>query len=117
MAPRPNRKIAMFRNFVIAALAANCLVTPAAAQVRPASVTIKLADLDLSRSRDVRRLDLRIGRAAADVCRPESTLDLTGMIAGAHCKRDTVAAAKIQRDRVVAKTARNRVSIHALLGS
>ena len=97
----------MFRTVIIAALAAGCLVVPAVAQVRPASVAIKLADLDLSHTRDVRRLDLRIGRAAADVCRPESTLDLTGIIAGARCTRDSVASTRIQRDRAVAKVAKH----------
>ncbi|UAJ10111.1 UrcA family protein [Polymorphobacter megasporae] len=79
---------------------------PAAAQAPPASIALKLADLDLSRARDVRRLDLRIARAAADVCRPESTLDLTGTIAGVRCRRDTVSATKMQRDRAVAKFAK-----------
>jgi UrcA family protein len=95
----------MIRNLMIAALAANCFVVPAAAQVRPAIATIKLADLDLSRRRDVRRLDLRIARAAADLCRPESALDPVGGIAGGRCTRETIDAAKIQRDRIVAKFA------------
>lgn len=98
----------MLRNLMIAALAANCLVVPLAAQVQPVSLALKLDGLDLGRTRDILRLDHRIARAAATVCRPESTLDLQSVNAAIQCTRDTIDATRQQRDRAVAKFAINR---------
>ncbi|WP_420382160.1 UrcA family protein [Novosphingobium sp.] len=82
----------MIRKLTVAALAAICFVAPAAAQDEYTSIAVKVADLNLSRPRDVRRLDLRIARAAETVCQPETRLDLHAVNGITQCKRESVAA-------------------------
>jgi UrcA family protein len=89
-------------NFIVAAIAATCLVAPASVQVALPSLVVRVADLDLSRTRDLRRLDRRISRAAATVCQPESQLDLEGINSALQCRRDTLAASRQLRDHAVA---------------
>lgn len=71
-----------------AALAAALLVAPAAAQDRaPAtrSQTVTHADLNLRDARDVARLDLRITRAARELCGEASALDVVGRRKARQC--------------------------------
>ena len=93
----------MNRQLVIAALAAICLVAPAAAQTSDRSVAVRHADINLSRSRDVVRLDRRIARAAANLCALASSFDLEGRLNKNQCVESSIAAARIQRDRAVAR--------------
>lgn len=91
----------MVRPFLLVALATSCLAMPATAQTDGGVAIVRHADLDLSRVRDVKRLDRRISRAAAAACGPVSSLDPGGANLHAHCMRETIAATRIQRDALV----------------
>ncbi len=94
----------MKRLFLIAAFAASGLAMPASAQDARTSIVVDHEDLDLGRSKDVTRLDLRIARAASEACGPVSSFDLEGAIDKPRCERDAIAAARPLRDRLVAQS-------------
>ena len=74
----------------VAALAAALLVAPATAQDTQ-SRTVAHADLNLRDARDVNRLDLRIARAARDLCGNPSALDMVGRRKARQCADAAVA--------------------------
>ena len=95
----------MKKMLTLAAFAAALLVAPASAQ--PGSTpsptqTVSYADLDLSRSSDVERLDRRIARAAQAACGPVSSSDPRGKIEARRCRAQAQQAAALQRDRAIA---------------
>lgn len=86
-----------------AALAAALLVAPAVAQDHaPAtrSQTVSSADLDLRDARDVARLDLRIARAARQLCGDASAFDMIGRRKARQCA--DAAAARVADARAAA---------------
>jgi UrcA family protein len=87
----------MQRPLLVAALAASCLVAPAAAQTARHSVTVRHDDLDLSSREGQARLDRRIGRVAREACGRPSPMDLPGSNARPGCVRDAVVSAQRQR--------------------
>uniref|UniRef100_UPI0035CB1047 UrcA family protein n=1 Tax=uncultured Sphingomonas sp. TaxID=158754 RepID=UPI0035CB1047 len=91
----------MIRSFTLVALATSCLAMPATAQTGDGIAIVHHADLDLSRMRDIKRLDRRISRAAAAACGPVSTIDPVGTNLHVLCTRETIAAARKQRDAAV----------------
>lgn len=90
---------------VVAALAAACLVAPAAqAQHVTRTQRVTHADLNLRDADDVARLDRRIARIAADLCGPVSAYDRAGMRQARACAVSAVARVTPVRDRVIAGT-------------
>lgn len=93
----------MKRITMIAAFAASCLAVPASAQDVGSSVVVAHDDLDLAKSSDVSRLDLRIAHAANEACGSVSSIDLEGMVRKPRCERDAVVAVRPMRDRLIAQ--------------
>lgn len=92
-----------------AAAAATLVAAPAAAQhatVETHSASVSRAGLDLSRKGDVRTLDRRLGRAAAEVCGTASQFDLVGQRKVRHCRADTVARLADDRAQLIAAARR-----------
>lgn len=71
-----------------AALAAACLVVPAAAAPQSRSVAVRIADLDLSTRAGAARLERRVHRAAVMLCGTASGFDLTGQNDARRCVAD-----------------------------
>ena len=64
------------------------------------------ADLDLSSQAGQRTLDLRIARAARDVCGKPSDADLVGQNKARECRQDVVARTSAERDALLAAAGR-----------
>ena len=82
--------------------------TPALAETPAAETNVSLvrvADLDLSRDAGRRQLDLRLARAAREVCGTASDADLQGKNEVRQCRVDVLAAA---RKNTVLAAARNK---------
>ncbi|HEX6604851.1 MAG TPA: UrcA family protein [Sphingomicrobium sp.] len=79
---------------------------PAAAQTVPLPEInisyVHTADLDLSSRAGQRTLDLRLARAARDVCGTASDVDLEGRNDVRKCRDDTLASARAKRDGLIA---------------
>ena len=94
---------------------ASALITAAALKAVPAFAEpaatavnvsiVQTADLDLSKASDQRRLDIRLARAAREVCGPESNVDLAGSNAVLACRADVVARGRAEADALVAAAA------------
>ena len=95
---------------LIAAFAAMCLVAPVAAQTTAVHVPVSSAGLDLATPHGMAALDRRIWRAAEKACGPVSSLDLVGSNVARRCATRAAAAARPQRDRLVAAVARVEVA-------
>jgi UrcA family protein len=91
----------MYPILLIAAVAASASALPARAQ-RTYTVAVDRADLDLTRARDVARLDRRIARAAETACGAPSPYDLAGTNDQPRCTRAAIAATAITRDLAIA---------------
>lgn len=89
-----------------AALAALMPLVPAQAEVSHNTTTVAFRDLDLASAKDRKALDLRIYRAAVEVCGAASDLDLTGQNDVRKCRTQTANAARTTVDTQVAQ--RNR---------
>jgi UrcA family protein len=102
------------RNALTIALAA-ALITTAAIKAAPAVAEtptaesrvalVRTADLDLRSQAGRRQLDLRLARAARDVCGTASDADLHGKKQVRQCRADVLAEARGKRDTVLAATA------------
>jgi UrcA family protein len=91
--------------FALAIIASAATITPTVASAfEPVTATsiVQTADLDLSSDTGQRELDLRIARAARDVCGTASDVDLEGKNAVRHCRQETVAQASAQREQILA---------------
>jgi UrcA family protein len=83
--------------------------TPALAETPAVETNISLvrtADLDLSSDAGRRQLDLRLARAAREVCGTASEADLAGKNEVRQCRDEVLAKARANRDEVLAATAR-----------
>lgn len=90
-----------------AALAAALLAAPSMAQNRTPVVqaqAVAHADLDLHDARGVRRLDLRIARAARALCGDASAFDMVGRRKAAQCVDAAVARVADARAVAIAGT-------------
>ncbi len=91
--------------FALALIASAATVTPTIANAfEPVTATsiVHTADLDLSSATGQQELDLRIAKAARDVCGSASDVDLEGKNAIRHCREETVAKAAAQREQLLA---------------
>lgn len=92
---------------LIAAFAASQFLSPeptraqTQAQAQENVRSVITADLDLSRERDVRRLDRRIAIAAAWVCGPVSDADPVGKNATRRCRKEAAANVAAARARAI----------------
>ena len=94
------------------ATAAALAAFPALAQ-QPTNVSlVRTADLDLASARDRAKLELRLARAAREVCGTASDADVAGGNDVRRCIDETLTQAKVQRDQLVA--AANRGAIIAV---
>jgi UrcA family protein len=89
---------------ITAALLAAPLAAPAEAQSQRTQV-VSHADLDLSRERDVRRLDRRISIAVKQVCGAASDADLEGKNEVRRCRTLTSERFSAERGRAIASAA------------
>ena len=93
---------------------ASALITTAVIKAEPAlSQTpavetnvslVRTADLDLTSDAGRRQLDLRLARAAREVCGTASDVDLKGKNEVRQCRADVLASARAKRDGVLAAT-------------
>ena len=93
---------------------ASALITTAVIKAEPAlSQTpgvetninlVRTADLDLGSAEGRRQLDVRLARAAREVCGTASDADLQGKNAVRECRDEVLASARAQRDAVLAAT-------------
>lgn len=104
------------KNAVTIALASALITTavikaaPALAQSPAAETNVSLvrtADLDLGSDAGRRQLDVRLARAAREVCGTASDADLKGKNEVRQCRADVLAKAREHRDAVLAAS-RNR---------
>jgi len=102
------------RNFVLftlAAIASAATITPTvAAEPVTVSSIVQTADLDLSSDSGRHELDLRIVKAAREVCGEASDVDLEGKNTVRQCREETIAEAAAQREQLIA-AARNGTPI------
>ena len=96
---------AMTHYIRIAALTACFFTVPKTVLAEARVIVVRSADLALNEPRDVVRLDRRIDRAAKEACGPISNFDLVSMNRRGTCTRASVAAARLQRDRVISGSA------------
>lgn len=91
--------------FALALIASAATITPTVANAfEPVTATsiVHTGDLDLSSATGQQELDLRIAKAARDVCGSASDVDLEGKNAVRQCREDTVAKAAGQREQLLA---------------
>ena len=82
--------------------AAPALAEPAGA---PVAVTIvHTSDLNLASAAGQRQLDLRLSRAAREVCGIASDADVKGKNAARQCRNAVLAAARLKAEAVIAAT-------------
>jgi UrcA family protein len=110
---RPQQGEAIMKNpFVIAAVsaiitaglikAAPALAEPASRQVQTNVSVVQTADLDLASPDGQRSLELRVARAAREVCGTASDVDLVGQNKARQCLHDTIAKTAGERDALLA---------------
>ncbi len=93
---------------------ASALITTAVIKAAPALAgtpagetnvsLVRTGDLDLSSQAGRRQLDVRLARAAREVCGTASNFDLRGKNAVRECRDEVLALARSQRDAVLAAT-------------
>jgi len=91
---------------------ASALITTAAIKAAPALAEtpvvqanvslVRTADLDLGSEAGRRQLDLRLARAAREVCGMASDADLQGKNEVRQCRDEVLADARVNRDTLVA---------------
>jgi UrcA family protein len=91
---------------------ASALITTAVIKAAPAVAEtpgvetnvslVRTADLDLGSDAGRQRLDLRLARAAREVCGTASDIDLQGKNEVRQCRADVLAQARANRDSVLA---------------
>ncbi|MBA3511398.1 UrcA family protein [Sphingomonas sp.] len=93
---------------------ASALITTAAIKAAPAIAQepagtetnislVRTGDLDLSSEVGRRKLELRLARAAREVCGAASDADVEGKNAVRECRDETIAKARAQRDSLIAR--------------
>lgn len=106
------------KNAIVIALASGLATTaaltafPALAQEAQPATNVSLvrtADLDLASGRDRAKLDLRLARAAREVCGEASHADVAGGNDVRRCVDETLASAKAQRDQLLMASSRGAV--------
>jgi UrcA family protein len=91
------------RTLLVAAFAAAALFAPAAnAEQVQQSVTIRVADLDMSRADGVRLFDRRLWQAAREACALDGPLTLAAQSRRLACEQGVIAQGNAERDRRVA---------------
>ncbi len=102
---------ATMKNAFTIALASALITTavikaaPALAQTPSVETNVSLvrtADLDLSSDAGRRQLDVRLARAAREVCGTASDTDIQGKNEVRQCRADVLAQARANRDSVLA---------------
>jgi UrcA family protein len=111
--PAQQEEATMKNAFTIAL--ASALITTAAIKAAPALAEapaietnvslVRTADLDLNSSQGRRILNLRLARAAREVCGTASDVDLNGKNEVRHCRDEVLAQARANRDAVLAGSA------------
>ena len=106
------------KNAITIALA-SALITTGAIKAAPAFAEtaapqnnvslVRTADLDLGTNAGRRQLDLRLARAAREVCGTASDADIEGKNDVRECREDTLAEARGRSNELVAATSRNQV--------
>ena len=96
---------------------ASALITTAVIKAAPALAEtpavetnvslVRTADLDLGSAAGRRLLDLRLARAARDVCGTASNFDVEGKNEVRQCRADVLAQARANRDTVLATSQNN----------
>ena len=106
---RPQKGEAIMKNpFVIAAVSAIItagLIKAAPALAEPAQANVSVvqtADLDLASPDGQRALELRVARAAREVCGTASDVDLVGQNKVRQCFHDTIAQTAGEREALLA---------------
>ena len=95
------------------AVAALFTGSPAFAQ-EPAAASqliVSYADLDLSTDHGVRTLDRRLRSAAEAVCGPISSADPRGKNEVRHCRTQTLAEARAERDNAIAYAGNGQIQL------
>ena len=102
---------------------ASALITTAVIKAEPALAetptaqanvsVVRTADLDLNSSAGRRQLDLRLARAARDVCGTASDVDLRGKNAVRECRDEVLAEARQKSDVITASQARGVIAVTA----
>ena len=107
--------IALFSALLTAGLikAAPALAQTPAQQGEVAVSLVRTADLDLGSAAGQRQLDLRIARAARDVCGPASDVDLEGKNEVRKCVDATLAKAEVQKSSIMAAAAGVTIAVTA----
>ena len=90
--------------FALALIASAATITPTVASAEPVTATsiVHTADLDLSSRVGQQELNLRIAKAAREVCGTASDVDLEGKNAVRDCREQTIAQAVAQREQLLA---------------
>jgi UrcA family protein len=106
-------------NIVIASAlvtAAAIKAVPAFAEPAPSNVNVSIvrtADLDLTKGAGQRALELRLVRAAQQVCGTASNADLEGRNEVRACHDEVLARAHAQRDEILASKANGDIRLAA----
>ena len=94
------KKLYHLSAFVVLALAGPAVAAPA--QYPTQQARISTSGLDLRTADGVKSLELRIARAAAELCGQPSSLDALGWKKAQRCHEDIRTAAAAQRDAAIA---------------
>ena len=86
-----------FTTFALAALSSSLLITPTVA-AEPEARIIAVADLDLGTPDGQRQFDVRVARAAIELCGEASDVDLAGTNDVRACRDSVLEQAAQQRD-------------------
>jgi UrcA family protein len=95
------RNTALFALALIASAATVAPTAVTAAEAETVTSIVRTADLDLSSGEGRHALDLRIARAAREVCGTASPVDLEGEKSIRHCREQTVARVTAQREELL----------------
>jgi UrcA family protein len=110
------------RNAFTIALA-SALITTAAIKAAPALAEtpaaennvslVRTADLDLGSNAGRHQLDVRLARAAREVCGTASDADLVGKRLVRECRDETVALARVKGERLIASASDKPIAVTA----
>ncbi len=81
--------------------------------IQAESLTVSIADLDLSSTTGQRTFDRRLGRAVVELCGQAADVDLAGRNAVRKCRADTLAQAYQAKDQRVALRSADPIQIAA----
>ena len=101
-----------FTIFALAVASSTTLIAPTVA-AEPEARVIVVADLDLATPIGKRQFDVRVARAAIDLCGEASDIDLAGKNDVRACRDSVLAQAAQQRDLRLASRSTSPVRIAA----